>query len=144
MKYRDKISRLAIVRVAALILAASAGNAHALETGQLIGKWRAVTIAGWAVPEKFQVSISFGQRGEFRAVTGCNGIHGNYEVKEGKLVFLKTRITLKMCSAERMQVERRVSKMLHRRGSWQMNGDQLTATNASKDLTSQFERIGAN
>ena len=78
-----------------------------------------------------QTSLDFGTNGMVSGNMGCNSFGGNFELKNGKLVFSQMISTLMACQGPQMDQEGAALKVLNGTVSFKVEGDTLTIYDAS-------------
>jgi heat shock protein HslJ len=81
-----------------------------------------------------QTSLIFGADGQVSGNLGCNGLSGNYTIKDGKLTFGPLASTLMACPGPQMTQEGSAFQILAGTVSFILSGNSLTI----------FDRSGAN
>ena len=76
-------------------------------------------------------SLDFGNDGTVSGNMGCNSFGGNFEVKNGKLVFSQMISTMMACLGPQMAQEDTVLKMMNGAVRFQVEGSTLTIFDAS-------------
>lgn len=76
-------------------------------------------------------SLDFGNDGTVNGNMGCNSFGGNFEVKNGKLVFSQMISTMMACLGPQMAQESAALKVMNGTVSFQVDGSKLTIFDAS-------------
>lgn len=72
-----------------------------------------------------ETSLDFGADGRVNGNVGCNSFGGNYEVKNGKIVFTEMLSTMLACQGPQMDQERAVLQVMNGTVSFQLQGNSL-------------------
>ena len=86
-----------------------------------------------------EASLTFNSDGTVTGNGGCNGLGGDYEVKDDQITFGPIMSTLMACDDPRMAQEGTVSQVLTESASYTLEGDTLTISKDGNVLV--FERI---
>jgi len=78
-----------------------------------------------------QTNLNFGTDGMVNGNMGCNSFGGNFELKNGKLVFSQMISTLMACQDPQMAQEQAALKVMNGTVSFKAEGNTLTIYDAS-------------
>jgi heat shock protein HslJ len=70
-------------------------------------------------------SLDFGTDGTFNGSMGCNGFGGNYEIKNGNIVFSQVISSMMACLGPQMDQERATLKVMNGTVRFQLQGNTL-------------------
>jgi heat shock protein HslJ len=73
-----------------------------------------------------ETSLEFGTDGHVNGNVGCNSFGGNYEIKNGKILFSQMISTMMACQGPQMDQERATLKVLNGTARFQVQGNTLT------------------
>ena len=86
-----------------------------------------------------EASLTFNSDGTVTGNGGCNGLGGDYEVKDDQITFGPIMSTLMACDDPRMAQEGTVSQVLTESASYTIGGNTLTISKDGNVLV--FERV---
>jgi heat shock protein HslJ len=141
----NKIALIAsiVILAAGLLLSACAPRA---ESTSLPGSsWKLVSYgrAENQIPAApgIETSLVFGTDGQVSGSLGCNSFSGNYEVKDGKLVFGGLASTLMACPEPQMSQEGSAFQVLSGTVQFEISGSTLTIHDAAGSLALTLAQV---
>jgi heat shock protein HslJ len=91
--------------------------------------WKLVSYgpAGKQIPAAagIETSLDFGTHGRVNGNVGCNSFGGNYEVKNGEIVFTEMLSTMMACQGPQMDQEKAVLQVMNGTVGFQLQGNSL-------------------
>ena len=131
----NKISKTLFLFLIALGLILSACAASGASVDLKGTAWKLVSYGpvGNQAPAAAGISTSldFGNDGTVSGNMGCNSFGGNFEVKNGKLVFSRMISTMMACPGPQMAQEDAALKVMNGTVRFQVEGNTLTIYDAS-------------
>jgi heat shock protein HslJ len=125
-----------------ICLAISACSPKSTSTS-LFGTWKltAYGSANSPIPavSDAEASLTFNSDGTVTGNGGCNGLGGDYEVKDDQITFGPIMSTLMACDDPRMTQEGTFTQVMNETASFQIDGNTLTITKDNTVLV--FEMI---
>jgi heat shock protein HslJ len=107
--------------------------------------WRLVSymLAGNQTPAAMGIdtSLIFGSDGQVSGTMGCNRFSGNYEIKDGKLVFSMLASTLMACPEPQMTQEATAFELMSGTVRYAIDGSTLTIYDGSGSSAITFSRV---
>jgi heat shock protein HslJ len=88
-----------------------------------------------------KTSLGFGADGKVSGNVGCNQFSGNYEVKEGKIIFGLLASTLMACSEPQMTQESTSFQLMTGTVSFEVKGNTLAIYDASDGISIKFSGV---
>ena len=131
----NKITRTMLIFLNALglILSACAGSGASVDLKGT--SWKLVSYGplGNQTPAAAGIttSLDFGNDGTVSGNMGCNSFGGNFELKNGKLIFSQMISTMMACLGPQMAQEDAALKVMNGTVSFQVYGSTLTIFDAS-------------
>jgi len=131
----NKITRTMLIFLIALGLVLSACGVGGASVELKGSSWKLVSYGpvGNQVPAAAGIttSLDFGKDGTVSGNMGCNSFGGNFELKNGKLVFSQMISTMMACQGPQMAQEDAALKVMNGSVSFQVDGSTLTIYDAS-------------
>ena len=134
---------IALLVASGLILSACASRGT---SPSLAGtSWKLVSYGpvGKQIPATpgIKTSLGFGADGKVSGNVGCNQFSGNYEVKEGKIIFGLLASTLMACSEPQMTQESTSFQLMTGTVSFEVKGNTLAIYDASDGISIKFSGV---
>ena len=103
----------------------------------LIGKWKLIELNGRAIDNE-NFYIQFYDDNHFSSFAGCNGMNGEYDIKNGfKIQFSKVMSTLMAC--QDMETEQQLAKVFEIADNFNLNTNSLSLNKAKIAPLARFE-----
>ena len=90
-----------------------------------------------------ETSLIFGTDGRVSGNLGCNSFGGNYEVKNGSLVFSQTISTMMACQEPQMTQESTAFQVMTGTVSFKLEGNTLTIYDTSGAIAIMFSSVAS-
>ena len=127
-----------------ICLAISACSPKSTSTS-LIGTWKLTAYGPASSPNPAvadaEASLTLNSDGTVTGNGGCNGLGGDYEVKDDQITFGPIMSTLMACDGPRMEQEDVVHQVMTETANFKIDGNTLTITKDDKVLV--FELVAA-
>jgi heat shock protein HslJ len=125
-----KIYLFFIILLAGLAVSLSACAAAGSATGLAGSSWELVSYgpvgSQIAAAPGIDTQVDFGSDGRVSGNVGCNGFSGDYEEKNGSLIFDQMLSTMMACDEPRMSQESAVLQVMNGTARFEVNGGLLT------------------
>jgi len=114
-------------------------------SASLVGTWKLTAYGPANSPTSAvadaEASLTFNSDGTVTGNGGCNGLGGDYEVKDDQITFGPIMSTLMACDDPRMTQEGAFTQVMNETASFQIDGNTLTIT--KDDIVLIFELVAA-